>query len=399
MHELDDAGIEGGFDAVLSAPLDNTAVYDVDLGLHALLEVLEHRSLGRPGVAHSYFEGFVGPLAVFGAACDEGIRGDSEDVVHSDPLGRPDVVAFAPDGERCLSPCTNGALVVCARWPAPRFVAPHSTVPTTRFSSPTIAAMRSCTSPLPKETNALARSRSTRGPRADSRWGALRVMRAKSKGPSRYEGSAWASRRTWPSSPSSSSRRPGSIILSTCSLLASRTLTRRTPPSIFAAVTPPMAPAPTTRTLASIMRCPFLHRRVADPLAARLALRSAGRAPGATAPAPRLCTAGNRHRTWCPCVPPRPVSAAIVALRNARRGLPSGRRARSRTRPARPCRRSGTARRRAGGTRSNCAPPRPPPAGRRVPPRRTVPPPETRRSGCGWPQNQARLRRRRDASR
>src|SRR5215216_1404696 len=108
MHELDDAGIEGGFDAVLSAPLDNTAVYDVDLGLRALLEVLEHRSLGRPGVAHSYFEGFVGPLAVFGAACDEGIRGDSEDLVHSDPLGRPDVVAFAPDGERCLSPCRVG---------------------------------------------------------------------------------------------------------------------------------------------------------------------------------------------------------------------------------------------------------------------------------------------------
>src|SRR5215216_5914984 len=108
MHELDDAGIEGGFDAVLSAPLDNTAVYDVDLGLRALLEVLEHRSLGRPSVAHSYFEGFLSPLAVFGAACDEGISGDSEDLVHCDPLGSPDVVALAPDGERCLSPCRVG---------------------------------------------------------------------------------------------------------------------------------------------------------------------------------------------------------------------------------------------------------------------------------------------------
>src|SRR5215211_6390916 len=104
MHELDDAGIEGGFDAVLSAPLDNTAVYDVDLGLRALLEVLKHRSLGRPGVAHSYFEGFVGPLAVFGAACDQGISGDAEYLIHCDPLSRPDVVALAPDGKRCLSP-------------------------------------------------------------------------------------------------------------------------------------------------------------------------------------------------------------------------------------------------------------------------------------------------------
>src|SRR5687768_9495869 len=108
MHELDDAGIEGGFDAVLSAPLDNAAVYNVDLGLHALLEVLEHRGLGRPGVAHGYFEGFVGPLAVFGAAYDEGISVDSEYLVHSDTLGRPDVVALAPDGERCLSPCRVG---------------------------------------------------------------------------------------------------------------------------------------------------------------------------------------------------------------------------------------------------------------------------------------------------
>src|SRR5215204_3875997 len=43
-------------------------------------------------------EGLVAPLAVFWAACDEGISGDAEYLVHCDPLRHPDVVALAPDG-------------------------------------------------------------------------------------------------------------------------------------------------------------------------------------------------------------------------------------------------------------------------------------------------------------
>src|SRR5215203_3210151 len=86
------------------------------------------------------------------------------------------------------SPITNGARVVRARWPAPRFVAPHSTVPTTRLPSPTMEAMRSCTSPFPRETNACARPRSTSGPRAVSRCGAFRVTRASRKVPEDRQG-------------------------------------------------------------------------------------------------------------------------------------------------------------------------------------------------------------------
>src|SRR5215216_4188455 len=53
-------------------------------------------------------EALVGPLAIFGAAYDEGISGDAEYLVHCDPLGCTDVVALAPDGKRCLSPCRVG---------------------------------------------------------------------------------------------------------------------------------------------------------------------------------------------------------------------------------------------------------------------------------------------------
>src|SRR5215217_2503332 len=37
VHQFDDPGVEGSLDAVLSAPLDNAAVDDVDLGLRAPL--------------------------------------------------------------------------------------------------------------------------------------------------------------------------------------------------------------------------------------------------------------------------------------------------------------------------------------------------------------------------
>src|SRR5215204_3693606 len=70
VHQVDHPLVEGGFDAVFSATLDDAAVDDVDLGLSSSFKVLEHRSLRGSCVAHRHFEGFVGPLAVFGTADD-----------------------------------------------------------------------------------------------------------------------------------------------------------------------------------------------------------------------------------------------------------------------------------------------------------------------------------------
>src|SRR5918998_3285953 len=68
VHQLHDAPVDRGLDTVLAPAVHYRAVYNVDLGLQATLEVLEHRGLGGASVAHRDPDGLLHPPAVFGTA-------------------------------------------------------------------------------------------------------------------------------------------------------------------------------------------------------------------------------------------------------------------------------------------------------------------------------------------
>ncbi len=256
-------------------------------------------------------------------------------------------------------------------------------------------AMRSCTRPLPRETNV-----STSPPLHQRTQGVLQV-----RGLERHEGEVErpvelvgirVGIQREPAAPrrASSTRSPGS----------------RMPRDVLRVGVEhddPLAPRPPSSP-PSRRRWPRPRRparsRLSSPLPSpartggssfeqrRAAPRSAGPAPGAAGRAPRRSSSRKPApalRAGAPLLDE--VAQHPAAPRTARRGRLRGRPARSRRRRGRPCRRSGTARRTAAGTRSNCARPRPPPRARPGPPPRTGRPPGTGRSGCGSRRTRARL--------
>src|SRR5918998_1339446 len=103
VHQLHNAPVDRGLDAVLAPAVHYRAVYDVHLGLQATLEVLEHRGLGGAGVSHRDPDGLLHAPAVFGATQDEYSCLHAEDLLERQPLGHPDLIALAPEGEGHLA--------------------------------------------------------------------------------------------------------------------------------------------------------------------------------------------------------------------------------------------------------------------------------------------------------
>ena len=162
-----------------------------------------------------------------------------------------------------------------ATWPGPRFVAPNSTVPAISRSAPTIAATRCCTSPLPRDTNTSTTPRRRSAGSTSGMLGALRVMSPKSKGPVSSSTEACASSATTRSSPRTSIRSPGRAGARRARGWRRAPRPARTLPVISPAVTPPTAPVPMTRTLASITGAALRRRRTAAAGAPAAALREA----------------------------------------------------------------------------------------------------------------------------
>ena len=243
------------------------------------------------------------------------------------------------------SPITNGARVVRARWPAPRFVAPHSTVPTTRLlvsddggyavlHEPVAEGdERLCQAPLHERTEGGLEVRGLEGnegevegvlrgrqgrrgrrggrgfPRPDRRGGGR--GRAASRRAPRWRRGRSRAARCHPSSPPSRRRwrRPR---------LPGRSLRSWGRPRIDG--------REVLQELVQRGVAPVALQEQPLPLFVRV-LEKARPALGARAPLVRRGLAASR------------------GPRNVRRGRLRGRRARSRTRRGRPCRRPGTGRR------------------------------------------------------